>query len=86
MMTNVKHNSINLVNDYEENIKGSKLPSNKQVLCFFQHNHNMLHETVRDSATKTVEKVLEFWNRARIPIHHKQDCFKKLDFLKNVKV
>ena len=74
----VKHNNVYLVDNYKEDIKGSKLPSNKQVLCFFLHNHTKLCETVRDSATKTVEKVIEFWNQARIPIHHKQDCIKKV--------
>ena len=77
-MARIKRKIVYLVDNYEEDIKGSKLPSNKQVLCFFLHNHNILQEGIRDSATKTVEKVAEFWNRARIPIRHKQDCIKQV--------
>ena len=59
-MANVKRINVYLIGNYEEDIKGSPLPFNKQVLCFSLHNHNKLHETVRDSSTKTVEKVVEF--------------------------
>lgn len=77
-MAREKRTKVYLVENYEEDIKGSKLPSNKQVLCFFLYNHNKLNETVHASATKTVEQVAEFWNRARIPIRYKQDCIKKV--------
>ena len=54
---------------------------NRLVVCFFLHIHNMLYETVHDSAIKTVEKVVEFWNQARISIYHKQDGIKKVLYL-----
>ena len=59
-MARIKRKNVYLVDNYEEDINGSKLPSNKQVLCFFLHNHNILQEGIRDSATKTVEKVAKF--------------------------
>ena len=48
----------------------------------FCASFNILQEGIRDSATKTVEKVTVFWNRARIPIRHKQDCIKQVTFRK----
>ena len=87
IMANIKHNKVYLVKNFEEDIKGSKLPPKRQVLCFFLHNHIQLVKTVQDSATKTVEKVTEFWDQARIPIQYKQNCIKKaIGLLKHGKV
>ena len=62
IMASVKRNKVYLVKNFEDDIKGSKLPSKRQVLCFFLYNHIQLEKTVQDSATKTVEKVTEFWD------------------------
>ncbi|KAK4316951.1 hypothetical protein Pmani_011929 [Petrolisthes manimaculis] len=78
MMAHEKRRKVYLIENYEEDIKGFKLPSNKQISSFFLYNHNMLKETAHASATKTIEKVSEFWDRARIPIRHKQDCIIKV--------
>ena len=72
-----KRKNVYLLGRYEDDIKGAKLPSNEQVLCFFLYNHNKLNLTIKESATKTVEKVIEFWDKARIPIRYKYDCLKK---------
>lgn len=40
-------------------IKGSKLPSNKQVLGIFLHLHQQQGQTVCNSASRTVEKVVD---------------------------
>ena len=41
-MASVKRNNVYLVGNYEKDIKDSKLPSKKHLLCFFLHNHNKL--------------------------------------------
>jgi len=64
-----------------EGIVGSKLPSGKQVLGHFLHRHNILKEHVRTAATSTLERIEDFWLRARIPIRHRQDSIKKLEKL-----
>ena len=72
-----KRKNVHLLGRYEDDKKGAKLPSNEQVPCFFLYNHNKLNLTIKESATKTVEKVIEFWDKARIPIRCKYDCIKK---------
>jgi len=73
-----KRKNVYLVEKYEDDIKGAKLPSIEQVLCFFLYNHNKLNLTIQESATKTIEKVIGFWDKARIPIRYKYDCIKKV--------
>jgi len=53
----------------------------KQVFSHFLHRHNVLKEDVRTAATFTVERVEEFWFRAKIPTKHRQDSIKKLEQL-----
>ena len=72
---------VYLVEHYLDEIKGSKLPSNKQVLAFFLNVHRKQKKTVLVAATLTVESIAELWNRATIPIRHKQDCIKKVQGL-----
>ena len=48
------HTKVYPINNYEEDIKDSKLPSIKQFLILFLHNHNSikkLNETIHSSAT-----------------------------------
>lgn len=65
----------------QDDIAGAKLPSKQQVLSYFLHCHLKQKETVRFAATRTVEKVQEFWDKARIPVRHKQDMTKKVEKL-----
>lgn len=62
-------------------ITGLKLPSNRQALGYFLHLHKDQNNTIREASTMTVEKIEEFWNRARIPTRYKQDCIKKVEVL-----
>jgi hypothetical protein len=39
--------------------------------------------TVRNAATQEIEKVLPYWEKARIPVRQKQHCISKLDKLFN---
>lgn len=70
-----------LIDKYDNDITGAKLPSNRQALAFFLHLHREEQWTVRDSSTATIAKIEDFWQRARIPMRHKQDCIKKLEDL-----
>lgn len=64
-----------------DRIEGSKLPSGKQVLGNFLHHHNVLKQDIRTAATHTIERVEDFWFRAKLPIKHRQDSIKKLEKL-----
>ncbi len=52
-------------------ITGQKLPSNGQVLARFLHLHTRDHHTIPASASSTAVEVLQFWDRARIPVRLK---------------
>ena len=38
-------------------------------------------QTLHNAAAQTVEKITPFWNKARVPIRHKQDSIKKVEAL-----
>ena len=66
---------------FQDDITGAKLPSKQQVLSYFLYQHLHLKEVVRTAASATVKKLEDFWNRARIPLKHKQDIIKKVEKL-----
>jgi len=61
---------------WAEGIEGSKLPSGKQVLGHFLYRHNALKEDIRTASNNTIQRVEDFWFRAKIPIKHRQDSIK----------
>ncbi len=63
-----KDRGIWLVGGTNETITGCKLPSNQQVLQHFFHLHNDQSQTISASAEATMEKVIQFWEKARIPV------------------
>lgn len=67
-----KDRGVWLVGGTIEQITGSKLPSNKQVLRRFFHCHCKEKKTIQDSATETTREILDFWEKARIPT--RQEC------------
>lgn len=70
--------SIYLVGHEYSQILGSKLPSNKQVLCAFFHNHRNIKLSVKDSAKIAVQEASVFWAKAQIPIRQEYHCVQKL--------
>jgi len=62
-----------LIGHPEESLKGAKLPSTEDVLKLFFYHHLTLKMTIRDSARKTIEAVMPFWEKARIPCRHVKD-------------
>jgi len=59
-------------------IEGSKLPSGEQVLGHFLHRHSVLKEDISTAANRTVDRVEDFWLRAKIPTKHRPDSIKKV--------
>lgn len=68
-----------LIGPIAEFITGRRLPTNKQVLsCFFYH-HISKKKTIHESAICAVNKVICFWQEARIPTKPVQHTVKKLE-------
>ena len=74
-------NKIYLIGNYIEEINGSQLPSIEQVLGHFLYLTSEKGLGIREAATLTVERVLEFWERAAIPTRLKCHCIKKVEKL-----
>ena len=60
-----------LLEHFVEEINGAKLPSNRQVLGHFLFLHQKKALQIRDSSRVTVERVVEIWMKASIPIKDK---------------
>jgi hypothetical protein len=59
-------------------IMGCKLPSNRQVLCRFLHEHVAENNPIQSSATTTAREVITFWKKARIPSREEYHIIKKI--------
>ena len=68
-----------LLCDSVSEFTGSKLPSLRMALGYFLHHHIDLKETIRQSSDVTIEKIAQFWNKARIPMRDHQHCQAKLE-------
>jgi len=80
MATGTRSNcKLYLVDSFLEDITGSKLPSNREVFCYFLYLHLQKKKTIRKSASETIDKILVFWKKANIPVKYKQDAIKKLE-------
>ena len=62
-------------------ITGSKLPSNGQVLRSLFYNKREVKLETRDGARLTIEEVLLFGQKAKIPAKHLKDYISKLEKL-----
>ena len=65
----------------DSELRGSKLPSNRQVLRVFFHHHRSLKKTVRQSATTVIRETVMFWEKAKIPVRPEQHAIAKLEKL-----
>ena len=70
-----------LVGQFDAKLPGVKLPTSRQVLSVFFHQHKMLKKSVRDSARFAVRKVLSLWNMAHIPTTIERNAVEKLEQL-----
>lgn len=69
---------IFLIGGVIHQIKGSKLPSNGQVLAVLFYNIREVNLTVNESANLTIRECIIFWEKARIPTKSLPNCVKKL--------
>jgi len=74
-------NSLFLIGHTEDDIRGSKLPSNLQVLQYLFHRLRDQREDLFDSYKATAEKLVGFWNKARIPTRKKCRVLDKISSL-----
>ena len=50
------------------------MPTNEAVLKYFFFLHKDKGLTIKDSAKHTVQEVLSFWDKAKIPTQQKDSC------------
>ena len=74
-----KREKLFLLDKYVDEIIGSKLPSRRQALGYFLYLHRQQKQAIRIASTATIDKVQEFWDKACIPVRHKQDCIKQVE-------
>lgn len=83
MAARILRDKIYLVYHYTNEITGSKLPSNIQVLRTLFFNLRIVKLNVRDSAKLVIKEVLIFWEKARIPTKTDKICINKVEMLYN---
>ena len=64
---------------YVDEIKGAKVPSNKQALGYFLYLHREKNFAIRKAANLAIKKIFVFWQRASIPVKQKQNAITKLE-------
>jgi len=68
-----------LIGPVSHKIQGMKLPTSRQVLSVFLHQHKILGQTIRDSSRYAVREVLHLWAMARIPTTVEWNAIVKLE-------
>ena len=56
-----------LIGPVSEKVHGMILPTCRQVLCVFFHQHKIPGKSIRDSSQYAVCEVARMWSMARIP-------------------
>lgn len=69
---------VQLIGVTTSDISGNQLPTIQQVLKVLLYNTRTLNKTVDESIKETVEKVMIFWENAKIPCQLKYRIHKKL--------
>ncbi|XP_076281674.1 uncharacterized protein LOC143219557 isoform X2 [Lasioglossum baleicum] len=72
-----------LLNHFESQIVGAKLPSNGQLLRVLFYNMRKVNLNLRESAALVMKEVEIFWEKARIPIKKTSDSINKVEKLYN---
>lgn len=72
---------VYLIGHMSHQITGSKLPSNCQVLRSLFYNIRQVKLNTREAARLTIQEVVIFWEKAKIPTKHFKDCVVKLEKL-----
>lgn len=75
------YNNIYLIGSVQNQIIGSKLPSNKQVITVLFYNLREVKLNLRDSARLVIKETVIFWEKARIHTRDEHHCISKLEAL-----
>ena len=67
MMLRRSETDIWLVGPCKQELTGSKLPSQKEVLAVFMHHHKIDNKPTKECAALLAKEVMVFWEKARIP-------------------
>ena len=76
-----RNKAIYLIGSEESEIRGSRLPSIRQVLASFFYHHNTLKKTIRESSRAVIRVVAVFWSKARIPMRGEGRAIDQLEKL-----
>lgn len=74
---------IYLIGHSSHQITGSKLPSNQQVLKTLFYNLREVGLPFNEAANLTLQEVLVFWEKARIPCQLRKNAVRKVEKLYN---
>jgi hypothetical protein len=69
---------VYLLESLNETITGLKLPSLRQVLGFFLHQHLTFKKSKSDASALTIDEIQGFWQRAKIPVRARHHCQSKV--------
>lgn len=67
-----------LIASEETEIRGSKLPSNRQILSVFLYHHLTLGKTIQGSSKIVIREAVCFWKKARIPAQDERNSLPKV--------
>ena len=70
---------VYLIDSYETEILGAKLPSYRQVFGHFLHHHKVEKKSIREASRATIQVVTAVWLKAGLPIRAEQHAIKKLE-------
>ncbi len=73
--------SFYLVGQANPTIMGSKLPSNRQALGLYLHHHFMEKKPSKMALKNSIQEIMKWWLKARIPSPAIQHCQAKLEKL-----
>lgn len=76
-----KHDEIYLVENVNNQIVGSKLPSAFQAFSVLFYSLRHVKLNLRQRAILAYKEIVLFWQKARIPVRDEQHCILKLDKL-----
>lgn len=72
-------NEVWLIGKAESRINRAGLPTIGATLRHFTYHHLECNKSIRESLKLTIEAVLPFWNKARIPTRRSDKCREKLE-------
>ncbi|KAK3918361.1 Adenylosuccinate synthetase [Frankliniella fusca] len=75
--------SILYVGNESDSLPSAKLPTNRQVLCFFMHLNRDVFTDRRQASRATIRAVMAIWNKTRVPCIQEIKAIIKVENLYN---